>query len=110
LTHLGETRDDLVGNIRAEVYAQSHSNIGQPNHITKFLAASEFTLLQPLLEQVLLSLLQHRTRKFNGFEVVELPFLQEDTEVAQDRRLTTGNDGGLFELFDYLGSSQNSLK
>ena len=57
LTHLGETCDDLVGNVRAEVYAESHSNIGQPNHIAKFLAASEFTLLQPFLEQVLLPLL-----------------------------------------------------
>jgi hypothetical protein len=54
--------------------------------------------------------LQHRTRKLDGFEVVELPFLQQDAEVTQDRRLTTGDDGGLLELLDYLGSSQDALK
>ena len=57
LAHLGKTRNDLVGNIRAEVYAQCHSDIGHPNHITKLLAACQFAFLQPLLKQVLLSLL-----------------------------------------------------
>ena len=110
LTHLGETRDDFIGNIRTEIYAQCHSNVGHSNHITEFLAASQLTLLQPLLEQVLLSLLQYRTRELDGFEVVELPFLQEDAEITQDRRLTAGNDGGLFELLNYLSSSQDPLK
>jgi hypothetical protein len=47
-------------------------------------------------------LLENWTRQFNGFKVVKLAFLQEDTEILKDGGKTAGRCWGRLERLDDL--------
>ena len=66
-------------------------------------------LLQPLLKQLLPSLLQDGARQFDGFEVVELPLLEQDAEVLQDRRQPSWRCRRCLEGLDDLRGTQDAL-
>ncbi len=57
LTSLREARDDLVGNVGAQVNGEREGHVKGPDDVTELLTTSEFVLLQPLLEQLLATLL-----------------------------------------------------
>ncbi len=84
LAGLSEASDDLVRDIGAEVDGEREGHVERTNNIAELLAASQLVLLQPLLEQLLATLLQNRARKLQRFELVELALLKQDAEVLQD--------------------------
>ena len=85
LASLRKARDDLVRDVRAKVDRERKRHVERPNDVSQFLTAGELVLLQPLLKQLLATLLQDRTRKLQRLELVKLALLEQDTEVLQDR-------------------------
>jgi hypothetical protein len=102
LTRLGEASDDLVRNIGSEIDTESEGHVVEPNNISELFAAcnlqknmshliqactttdSYLVFFQPPLQELLPALLKHGARKFDGLEMIELAFLEKDTEVLQN--------------------------
>lgn len=64
---------------------QRRLTIELEHKITKLFGACELVLLQPLLQQVLLILLQHGPHELYGLNSIELPYLKESRKVLQQR-------------------------
>ena len=66
--------------------------------------------LEPLLDELLLPLSQHRTTQLESLVLVELTALQEDTKILQERRRLAGWGGHCLESLDGLSRTQNTLQ
>ncbi len=108
LTRLGEAGNDLVGNVGTKVDTEGQVHVVLADNVTELLAAFDLALLEPLLEQVLATLVKNGTGKLERLELVERTLLEEDTKVLEDGRKSAGLVRDLLELLDGLSSSKNA--
>ena len=110
LTSLGETSNDLLGNIGLEVDRQGHVHIVRANHVTKLLGAVQLVLLEPLLQEVFSVLLQNWLCKFDRLVAVQSTLVEEHTEVLQGVGHLTRLGGQTLELLDGVSSTQEAAR
>ena len=70
---------------------------------------SDLILLEPLLQQLLASLLEHGPAQLQGLKLVELALVQEDAEVLEQGRGLAGLGRDTLELPDGLRGPQHPL-
>lgn len=126
LAGLSEACNDLVRNICTQVNAERQRQVVQPDDVTELFAASQLhrlvsessnklksaaylVLLEPFLQKLFASLLQNGSSELNRLQMVELSFLQKNTEILKDGREAAWWCRGLLERFNDLGCTQDTL-
>ena len=71
---------------------------------------SHLVLLEPLLQQLLASLLEHRSAQLQGLKLVELALVQEDAEVLEQGRGLALLGRDTLEAPDGVGGAQDALQ
>ena len=79
------------------------------HQLSQLLRTLQFVLLQPFLDQLLLSLSKNRTAKFQSFVLVQLAALQQDAKVLEEGRGLTWWCRDLLEPQDGLRCTKNTL-
>jgi broad specificity phosphatase PhoE len=70
---------------------------------------SHLVLFEPFFEELFPTLLQDWARELHRLEMIEFPFLQEDAEILENRRKTSGRSRRLLERLDDLRGAQDTL-
>ena len=76
---------------------------------TEFILESYLVFLEPLLEELLAALLEHRAAQLQGLVLVELALVQQDPKVLEQGRRLARLSGHLLEPLDGLRCPQNAL-
>lgn len=107
LLGLDETFNNLGGGVGFQMDGQSQVGVNSLDNISKFFGALQLVLVQPVLKQILVSLLQHWLGQFDGLDSVQLTLLQESLEVHQDWLSLSLLLWQLLELVDGIHSSES---
>mmetsp|Transcript_6965 Transcript_6965/g.21992 ORF Transcript_6965/g.21992 Transcript_6965/m.21992 type:complete len:406 (+) Transcript_6965:2970-4187(+) len=108
LARLGEALDHLVVRLRLEVDGEAHLHVHRLDHVAELLRALELVLLQPLLQQLLLALLQHGLGELERLELVQLALLKQAAKVGEDRRGLALHRRRVLEALDGLRGAQRA--
>jgi hypothetical protein len=100
----------LLRDLGAEVNTQSEIEVMWTNGIAEFFRTFEFFLLEPFFEKILATLCKDGTSKFERFMTIQRALVEEDPKVLEDWGELTGLHGNMFESFDCIWSSKNTLR
>ena len=88
----------LLVALSLEVDGHSKSSILHRDHVSQRLGAGDLVLLHPLLDDLLLPLLQNDLAELDGLDLVQTALLQNGADVGNERRLLAGRGGHLLQL------------
>mmetsp|Transcript_24111 Transcript_24111/g.48995 ORF Transcript_24111/g.48995 Transcript_24111/m.48995 type:complete len:275 (+) Transcript_24111:3326-4150(+) len=111
LARLHETLDDLGmrGGFRAQVDGECELLVHHLDVVAELLGALELVLPDPLLQELLLALLDNGLGQLQRLLRVEFTLLQKHAKVGEDGRRLPGRGRGLLEALNRVGRPQGLL-
>ena len=102
--------DDLGRALAAQVDGEGEVLVDHRDGVAELLGALKLVLTDPLLEQLLLALLDDGLSELERLHRVELALLEQHAEVGEDGRRATWRRGRGLEARDRVGRAQNLLR
>ena len=106
LARLHEALHDLERHDGAQVHAERERRVDGLDEVAELLARLQLLLLEPLLEQLLLALLNHGLAQLDRLVLVQLALVEQNAEVLEEWRGRARLCGYLFIII--IGNNNNN--